>query len=254
MTVGVLLEQPQSIVAVVAAGRRSARLRRRAPIGAERSLGFGRRRSVGGRHAADGEEADSIWLMLRIAPLFPLFSVAALAGSNYTVVVIPPPSGFTITGAAGINNSGQVAGTATDGSITRAFVGSPSGSTLIPLPAAWTESKGAAINTAGVVAGTLTASPHPDSAFIGTPSGTALPPPPQSQLYYGSLALAINDSNQVGEIGLGFFGNAAYFDHRIGNCSRCWAGPLRRRIWRPRRRSTNQDKWLGWKSLMVLFS
>ena len=125
-------------------------------------------------------------------------------------MVIPPPSGFTITTAAGINNSGQVAGTGTNGSVTQAFVGSPSGSTLIPLPAGWTGSLGTALNASGAVTGTLTAPPDLRDGFIGTPSGATLLPQPQSQLYYGSFATAINDSNQVGEIGLGLFGNSAY--------------------------------------------
>jgi uncharacterized protein (TIGR03437 family) len=144
--------------------------------------------------------------MLRITVLFPLLSVAALAGSDYTVVVIPPPSGFTITAAAGINNSGQVAGTSTNGSITQAFVGSPSGSTLIPLPAGWTGSQGAAINASGVVAGDLRGAP-PQSipgAFIGTPSGTTLLPlPPVDGTAYSS-ALSVNDNNQVGGTAVAF--------------------------------------------------
>ena len=81
-----------------------------------------------------------------------VFSGAAFAQS-YTVSVIPPPSGLTIAGMLGINNSGRAAGTAYNGSAYQAFIGSVLGATLIPIPAGWTSSNGSAINNLGQVAG-----------------------------------------------------------------------------------------------------
>jgi uncharacterized membrane protein len=77
----------------------------------------------------------------------------------------------------GINNSGQVAGSAVNGSDARSFVGSPSGSTVIPLPAGWSFSGASAINNVGQVAGGAV-NGGGFQAFIGTTSGITLIPLP----------------------------------------------------------------------------
>ncbi|HEY1755325.1 MAG TPA: hypothetical protein VGG72_08005 [Bryobacteraceae bacterium] len=128
--------------------------------------------------------------MFRTALTLSLISTSFAA--TYTVVVIPPPSGFTGVMMSGINNSGQVAGYGTIGGATQAFVGSPSGSTLIPLPSdAWITSQGVAINASGQVAGNIVGSNA--RAFIGTPAGSAVIP--VSAVY--AAGNGINDSAQV---------------------------------------------------------
>jgi hypothetical protein len=129
-----------------------------------------------------------------------VFSAVALAGS-YTVSVILPPSGFNIANMAGINNSGQAAGTAYTGTTSQAFIGSPSGSTLIPVPAGLSGAGGSGINNFGQVAGYGGAGINPQvfRAFIGTTSGSTLIPLPTG--WTTASGSAINDSGQVAGTG-----------------------------------------------------
>jgi len=96
---------------------------------------------------------------------------------------------------SGINNSGQVAGSGTNGAVTQAFVGSPSGSTVIPLPAGWTSASVYAINDSGQVAGGLNGGQR---AFVGTVSGSTAIPLPTGGI--SSTGFAINASGQVAGI------------------------------------------------------
>ena len=134
--------------------------------------------------------------MLRAAGvLFFCAPASLLAGSGYTVVIIPPPPGFTNISLAGINNYGQVAGTGQNPEgVQQAFMGSPAGSAPIPIPAGWTSSTGLAINDLGQIAGLLGPAGNTTQAFIGTTAGSTVLP--VNSVYRGS-AIGINNAGQV---------------------------------------------------------
>src|SRR3984893_15626341 len=124
--------------------------------------------------------------MLRTALVF-FVSVAAF-GATYSVTVFTAPSG-----TAGINNSGQVAGTEVNGNTTQATISSPSGSTAIPLPSGCSSgSNGAAVNASGQVTGSACYTfPNFNTyyqAFIGTVAGSTVIPLPAGWTYAGGSA------------------------------------------------------------------
>jgi hypothetical protein len=133
-------------------------------------------------------------------------------GAEYSVDVIPPPSGFTgISLVSGINNSGQVAGFGFNGNTTQAFIGSPEGSIPVPMPAGFTSAYAFAINDSGQVAGSAMTpefpGPQVEQAFIGTPAGATLVPLPPGFTY--SEAYGVNDSGVVVGGG-GSYGSGLY--------------------------------------------
>jgi hypothetical protein len=159
----------------------------------------------GDRPTLQSSAPDSLLYLRRggIGAFLGFILPAVALAQSYTVSVISPPSGFTITSVSGINNSGQVAGSVTSGSTlsSQAFIGSPAGSVLIPMPSGWTYSYGNGINNPGQVTGLLTNVPTisvffgPSASFIGTASGSAAIPVPSG--WSGANALGINDAGQV---------------------------------------------------------
>jgi hypothetical protein len=142
--------------------------------------------------------------MLRIVLVLSAIVTTSFAGPiMYAVVVIPAPSGLNIDAVSGINDSGQVAGSADNGITTQAFIGSPSGSTAIPLPYGSAFASGAAVNDSGEVAGS---SAQPLRGFIGTTAGSAQVPLPSGGWLYAGVS-ALNDSGQVtGTVSMDLYG------------------------------------------------
>jgi hypothetical protein len=137
---------------------------------------------------------NSFYLRSFAVGLAVAFSSVAFAQS-YNVGVIQLPSGSMNVGMSGINNSGQVTGTAYFGTIGRVFIATTSGSTLLPLPAGWSLSQGNAINNLGQVAGSVNNGSTTTQAAIFMTSGSTLIPVPAGWNY--SFGAAINDSGQV---------------------------------------------------------
>jgi hypothetical protein len=144
--------------------------------------------------------------MLREAFLFLVAPIAVLGGSEYTVLVIPPPSGVSpVISMTGINNSGQVAGTGYTDLLVgfpQAFIGAPSGSVLVPLPpyGGYVGTFAAAINDQAQVAGSVTVYEggiDGYGVFVG--SATAVSGVPSFSPSYGD---AINDAGQVAGTGI----------------------------------------------------
>lgn len=154
---------------------------------------------------------------MRILPIACFLSTVTFAQS-YTVSVIPPPSGYAISGVLAINNSGQVAGNVISsnvlyGPVGQAFIGSPSGSTLIPYPAGWSDAYAIGINDLGQVTGVVNNSQvgaavfGPSAPFIWTAlGGTTTIPLPSG--WIGAGATGINDAGQVVGNRLDSYGNS----------------------------------------------
>jgi hypothetical protein len=118
---------------------------------------------------------------------------AAAFAANYTVTVIPSPSGFTNVYMVVINNHGQIGGGGNIGATQRAFIATQAGTVVIPLPPGWLSAIGGVINDSGQVAGY---NPITEQAFIGTASGSiAIPFPP------GSPEAIVNGVNNQGQVG-----------------------------------------------------
>jgi hypothetical protein len=105
-----------------------------------------------------------------------------------------PPPGITITSAFGLNNSGQITGTAATGTTAQAFIGSTSSFALIPLAPGSNFAEGFAINNLGQVTGAAIAQSS-DPAFIGSTSGSSLIPLPSGDFF--GTGEGINDSGVV---------------------------------------------------------
>ena len=107
-----------------------------------------------------------------------LSSTLTSASAIYQVQVVQSPPGASGVVMSGVNDAGQVAGTANfyGGGPAQAFIASTSGATLIPLPAGWTRSAGVAINDAGQVAGdgSQAGASIITQIFVGS-TGTSLP-------------------------------------------------------------------------------
>jgi len=133
---------------------------------------------------------------------------------------IPLPPGWTGSSylPVSINESGQVAGTAHQGSAWQAFIGTASGSELVALvPGGAQYAIAYAVNTSGEVTGEIRGG-QAFEAFIGTPAGSvAIPAPPGTVTAIGA---AINASGEVAGVyfphtgllgGLPFVGTVASF-------------------------------------------
>jgi hypothetical protein len=132
--------------------------------------------------------------MFRTALILSAMATSVFSGT-YNVTLIPPPTGFTIQNAFGINNSGQVAGSCFNGTNTQAFVGTVAGSTVIPLPVGWTNAAAYAVNSSGQVAGDNFLGGSNNRPFIGTAGGITTVPLPPGWISAG--ARAVNDSGMV---------------------------------------------------------
>jgi hypothetical protein len=141
----------------------------------------------------------SVYCMTRNALVLTFMATASFA-ATYSVVPIPAPSGFTVAAMSGINDSGQVAMYADAGTVTLAFIGTPSGSTMIPLPSGWSRSFGTAVSPTGKVAG-FAYNGAQQQAFIGSTAGSTVIPLPINWFVPANLIQAtgsgVNDSGLV---------------------------------------------------------
>lgn len=85
--------------------------------------------------------------MNRALGLFLLGSISAIAGSNYSVSVLPSVNGWNIYPTA-VNDSGQFTGYAYSATGVP-IIGSLSGISLLPLEPGWNFGAGESINEAG---------------------------------------------------------------------------------------------------------
>jgi hypothetical protein len=117
------------------------------------------------------------------------------------------PSGWTSASATGINDSGQVTGTGSNGS----FIGTTSASTALSAPSGWNQLQADAINSAGQATG-LGFNGLQSQAFIGNVSGTTPISLPSG--YVSSLGAAVNVSGQV----------TGYVTNHVTNDTRAFLG------------------------------
>ncbi len=159
--------------------------------------------------------------MLRAGLILSFISITAFGQlPNFSVTVIPAPSGLSEISMKGINDSGQVSGQGSNGIGTQSFLGSTSGSTTIPLLSGLVNAYAQAVNNLGQVAGWGNTGIGgqgliPGQAFIGTTAGSTLIPLPAGLATdYG---YGVNDSGQVagysstGEIIIGTTAGSAAF-------------------------------------------
>ena len=140
----------------------------------------------------------------------------AFIATTSSVTPIPLPSpvytgnsnipGYSMAFPVGINNSGELIGTAIGTNIgsnvpPELFIGTPDALELIPLPSGWQPAGLYGFNNSGQVVGELSTNGSVDTyqPFVGTTSGvTFIPIPPSWGLAYAG---AINDSGEVAGYG-----------------------------------------------------
>jgi hypothetical protein len=137
----------------------------------------------------------------------------AFIGSPSGSVVVPLPTGWTLSMSTGINASGQIAAYGNNGGVSQAFIGTTGGSTAIPLPAGSTGVGSNALNDLGQVVGT--SGGVISQAFLGTVSGSTPIPLPSGST--DSLGYGVNASGQVTGFGVHGAVSQAYIGNTLGS-------------------------------------